>query len=139
MDPFIALERRRSRISQDQENTARLAQSFARYTTTGWGEFKDASVINFDCTFIAEPFVVHGYSTNGDLLVPTRYPRAWGFVHKWKQDNRGYYTGCWVATVVETQSPFIATTVADPGYSLDHCFTFTGIALKDLPTHLLDT
>lgn len=138
MDPFLALEQRRSRVAQDQENSARLAQTYATYTTTGWGEFKDPNVIDFNCTFLVEPCVSHGYSTNGDLLVSTRFPRAWGFVHQWKQDHRGYYTGCWVATIVETQSFLIATAAAEPGYSIDHTFVFTGLALKDLPTHLLE-
>jgi hypothetical protein len=138
VDPFVALEMRRRRVSQDQENSARLAQTFAFYTTTGWGEFKDPEVINFDCTFIHEPYIAHGYSTNGDKLVLTRYPRAWGFVFQWKQDNRGYYVGAWVATVVETQAFDIPTTELDPGYSIDHSFTFTGIAIKDLQVELME-
>jgi len=138
-DPFFALESHRRRRQATEENSTRLAQSYATYTTVGWGEFKDPSVINFNCTFISEPMVSHGYSLNGDTLVSTRYPRAFGFVVKWRQDNRDYYTGCWVATVVDTKSPYITTTVtSDPGYSIDHSFVFTGIAIKDLPVHLLE-
>lgn len=137
-DPFLALDRHRRLRQSVEENSTRLAQSYAVYTTTGWGEFKDPTVINFSCTFIEEPMVSHGYSLNGDLLVSTRYPRAFGFVFKWRQDNRDFYTGAWVATVVETQSYYIPTTVLDPAYSIDHTFIFSGIAIKDLPTHLLE-
>lgn len=138
MDPFQALERHRGLIRQIDENSTRLAQSYGVYTTTGWGEFKDANVVHFQVTFIEEPIVSHGFSINGDTLVTTRFPRAHGFVHQWKQDHRGYYTGAWLATVVDTAAFNIPQLSDDPGYSIDHTFVFTGIAIKDLPIHLLD-
>jgi len=83
--------------------------------------------------------VSYGMSIDGDALVPTRFPRVTAGVYRWLQDTKGFYTGCWVFFVVDTQSSFIATTVtSDPGYDLIHDLSFTGIAAKILPAHLLD-
>jgi hypothetical protein len=137
-DPFVSLQNYRAQIVQTQENSARLAQHYANYQTAGWGEFTDPHVIHFDATFYDEPWVSYGYSIDGDTLIDTRFPRACGFVYRWKQDERGYFLGCWLAFTVDTQSPFIPSTVPDPGYTLIHKFVFTGRALKDIDPSLAD-
>lgn len=137
-NPFEALENRRQRIQQVAENSARLASSYATFTSTGWGEFRQTTVTRFNLTFITKPIIAYSYEIDGDALVDTRFPRSHGFVYKWQQDSRDYYTGCWVAFVVDTRNPYITTAELDPNYDLVHHFTFTGIALKDLPAYLLD-
>ena len=132
------MERRRQQVQQVNENSARLAQAFAMYDSTGWGEFTVQAVFDFGLTFVEEPVVAYCYALDGDTLVDTRFPRAWGGVYKWKLDSKGFYTGAWVFFVVETRSSFIETSAAEPGYEINHYFTFTGIAYKDLPTYLFD-
>lgn len=137
---FQALEQRRGQLDQIRENTSRLATCQLSFHTHGWGEFKLPAVSYFTSTFIERPFVATAVSLDGDKLVDTRFPRVSAGVYRWLQDAKGYYTGAWVYFVVDTQSPFITTTVTgDPGYDLIHDFQFTGIAIKALPSHLLDS
>ena len=140
VDPgFRALEQRRAHLDAIRENSSRLATCQATFTTHGWGEMKLPDVAYFSGSFIDRPSVSTGFAIDGDALVPTRFPRVSAGVYKWLQDRSGFYTGAWVFIVVDTQSPFIATTVAtDPGYDLIHDFTFTGVATKALPAHLLE-
>lgn len=140
VDPgFQALEERRGRLDQIRENTSRLAVAQVSFHTHGWGEFKIPEVAYFSSTFTHRPSLACGSSIDGDLLIPTRFPRVTCGVYRWLRDVQGFYTGCWVFFVVDTQSAFIATTVtADPGYDLVHDLQFTGIAIKALPSHLLE-
>lgn len=138
INPWLSMEGHRSRLRQHQENTARLAQSFAEYSTSGWGETRIQTITEFNCTFIERPHVSYGYSVDGDTLVDTRFPRCWGGVYRWKTNPRGHYTGAWVFIVAETMSYQLNTDKEEPGYDLSHYFTFTGVAMKDLPEYLLD-
>jgi hypothetical protein len=136
---FQALEQRRGQLDAIRENSARLATAQLSFTTHGWGEFKLPEVAYFSATFIERPSVSYGMSIDGDALIPTRFPRVTAGVYRWLQDVKGFYIGAWVFFVVDTQSPFITTTVtSDPGYDLIHDLQFTGIAAKILPAHLLD-
>jgi hypothetical protein len=136
---FQALEQRRGQLDAIRENSARLAEAHLTFSTHGWGEFKLPEAAYFSCTFIEQPNITTGVALDGDLLVPTRFPRVTAGVYRWLQDTKGFYIGAWVFFVVDTQSSFIATTVtSDPGYDLTHYFHFSGVAAKILPAHLLD-
>lgn len=139
-DPgFRALEQRRSRLDAIRENSSRPATCRLTFTTTGWGEMKLPNASYFGGSFIDRPAVATGVTIDGDNLVATRFPRVTAGVYKWLRDASGFYVGAWVFIAVDTQSPYIATTVtADPGYELTHDFTFTGVASKALPAHLLE-
>lgn len=140
LGPWQGQEMHRSRVEQSAENSARLAWSVARVTSTGWGEFVMPAVVEFEVTFLEQPVVSYGYALNNDVLVATRYPRSCGFVERWQTNAKGFYTGCWIGLVVETRTTNIDTLAAEPNYTLDHHFTFTGVAYKDLPqTLLMDT
>jgi hypothetical protein len=130
--PYQSLERARGRREQSRENSGGRASAWGQVSTTGWGELAHGSVIDFQITFIAEPMVAYGYSCQQPLTT-TRYPRAHGFVYSWRRDQNGYYTGAWVATVVETQGAQLYPSVPDPNYTLTHSFTFSGVAYKALP------
>lgn len=132
------LEDHRRHLLQTQENSTRLAQAFAHFTTTGWGEWTMQNVARFDCTFIEKPTVAHGIAIEGQDLVATRFPRAWGGVYKWQINNKGFYVGAWCFFVVETQSLLIDTFELEPNYTLTHFFHFTGLATKDVPAHLME-
>lgn len=136
--PWQNMEDRRRQLLQTQENSTRLAQAFAHFTTTGWGEWTIPHVVRFDCTFVEKPTVAHGYAIEDEDLVDTRFPRGWGGVYRWQQNYKGFYTGAWVFFIVETQSLTIDTFEDEPGYTLTHFFHFTGMALKDVPAHLLE-
>jgi len=136
---FAAIEQRRGILEAHRENTSRLAIAQCSFSTHGWGEFKVPEVAYFTSTFIARPSVSVGTSVDGDALVATRFPRVTAGVYRWLQDVRGFYTGAWVFFVVDTQSAFINTNRPDPGYDLIHDLTFAGIAIKALPSHLLDS
>lgn len=134
-DPFIgvnpivgALESHRAKLEQVWENTARQAWSYASLTTTGVGEIQHPTVVRFDCTFIEQPKVAHGFSLDGDTLVDGSFPTVSAGVWKWWQDKRGFYLGAYVF--------FVVTGVAS--YAIQHDFTFSGIAIKDLPEYLME-
>jgi hypothetical protein len=139
-NPWGHIVRREGEGRQHLENTARLAEAYGFFETTGWGEFAVEACHKFGLTFVEEPVVAYGYSIDEDELIELRYPRSFGFVYRWKQDTRGYYVGAWVAFVVDTLSPALIAGVPteDPMYNLHHTFTFSGVALKDLPTDVLD-
>lgn len=134
-DPFIgnnpvvnAMEQRRGYIEQLRQNTSRLAQSYNTVATNGNGMLRLATVVAFNCTFVEKPMVSYGFVLDTDLTEDD-YPASSGGVFKWQLDRRGFYLGAYVYVVV--------TCLADyPG--ITHNFTFTGIAMKDLPEHLLD-
>lgn len=135
LDPFFVtnplvrtLDGARGREEQTRENSARHATSYARVTTHGVGEVLHERVVSFDCTFVEEPRVAYGFSIDGDTLIDGLFPSSSGGVWKWQQDHRDYYLGAYVYFVI----------VGDPECDLAHDFTFTGIAIKDLPEHLLE-
>lgn len=138
-DPFLstnpvvgALEQHRGRVEQVRENSARIAQSFATYTTTGVGEFEIEEPHTFGCTFSEQPIVAYGSSLNGEQLVPGQFPRIFGSVREWITDTRGFYIGAYVFFVIDVPDAALA-----PEYVVDHDLTFTAVALKDLPAYLL--
>ena len=159
VDPgFQAQEQRRGFLEATRENSARYASAYVSYQTTGWGEFLSPDCQRFTTTFVKRPSVAHSLSIDGDDLVDTRYPRVTAGVHKWLQDERGFYIGAWLFFVVETfglqtQPTYVMPTdsdgavgtvampypaAADPNYTIIHDFTFTGVAMKAIPAYLLE-
>lgn len=154
---FKAAEARRSAIQQGQENASRYASSFASFVTTGWGQFQADTAVKFTTTFIRRPSVSHGFSLDGDLLEDGRFPRVSAGVSKWLTDERGFYIGAWLFFTVETDGlqfhkVYVMPTPADglvptvlmanpippdPNYKILHDFTFTGVAMKAIPSHSL--
>lgn len=160
-DPgFAALEQRRSRLDAIAENSARYASSFVTFTTTGWGEKQSPDCQRFTTTFVRRPSVSHCMSLDGDKLVDGRFPRVTAGVHRWLQDEQGFYLGAWLFFVIETVGlqgldHYVMPTgqgsvtvpalsggstpalPSDPNYTIIHDFTFTGVAMKSLPTKAL--
>lgn len=145
-NPWMDQERHRGWLNQHAENSSRLAQSYAVFDTTGWGEVAFDQCFLFDLTFIEPPVIAYGFGVglvggaemNNDQLVDTRFPRCSGGVYRYKTDKRGFYLGAYCFVTVDTKSPFIPTAMPEPNYQISHWFTFTGIALKDLPADLLN-
>lgn len=148
-NPWLDMEKRRSEVNRHGENTPRLAQAWATWRTQGWGETAFPKCHNFDLTFAERPFVSYSnvilrnsldastYDVD-DVLVDTRFPRCFGGVYQWRQTSRGFYTGAWCYVVVETASAFVAALYPEPGYTIQHHFTFSGIGIKELPEYDLD-
>lgn len=137
INPVIdGLELRRSRLDQTRENSTRLAQAYATFDTSGIGEFQAPDMVEFGCFFVERPLVAYGMSTDGDRLVKERFPLSQGGVYGWQQDSRGLYVGAYVMVVV--QAGVFPTSIPMPDIDLTHDFTFTGIAMKALPEHLLE-
>jgi hypothetical protein len=154
---FQASEQRRGQLLHTAENSARYASSFITFSTSGWGEFQSPNAQYFDTTFIRVPSISHSFYIDGDTLVDGRFPRVTAGVHRWVQNERGHYTGAYLFFVVETvglqfQSIYVLPTAADgnvalvaakvpvppdPDYDLVHSFTFTGVAIKSLPSRAL--
>ena len=132
--PVQSLIQREGWKSQVAENSARLAFAYGRAETTGWGELKISECLLFDCSFIKQPFVAYSFSLDGDTLVNTRYPICSGGVVKWRTNLRGMFIGAWVMVTVQDRNPYInPTTLVHPNYAISHDFTFSGIAMKDIP------
>lgn len=141
-DTLGAFREREAWVRQVEENSARLAASSVSIVTTGWGEKAIRKVVDFGCTFIEQPTVQHGYALSDDedddeILIDGRWPRAMGFVREWQhfeQNGIRYYTGAYVAVIVDTIGPTQVTPdpFNDPNYTIEHSFIFTGIAIKDI-------
>ena len=142
---FEDLEYRRAEIERHRENSARLAQAFAKFQSTGQGSTEFVDVVDFGLTFIEEPFVSYGAQLDLDALselmsvdpsVTPQMPLSTGYVTGWEQNDRGFYTGAWVAVTVHFASASgVASTV---NVHMQHHFTFTAIALKDVPLDVRD-
>lgn len=134
-DPFFgpnpvvqAMEQRRGYIEQLRQNTSRLAQSYNSVTTQGGGGLRLPEVIVFNCTFVEQPVVAHGFVVETPLAEDD-FPAVSAGVYDFQTDSRGYFIGAWV---------YVKVVVQDDYPRIHHDFTFTGIAMKDLPEYLLD-
>lgn len=132
-DALGLLEIRGALKDAQKENSARQARNVATWTTTGVGEVKVEKCFAFAATFIYEPIFTSGYALDeDDDLVTGSFPRAYAGVYDWKRDTRGYYTGAWVFFVVTANGRPV-------NYTLHHHLSWQGMALKDLPAHLLES
>lgn len=134
------LDARRQYSDQVQENSARLAQSFATYDTTGQGSKAFDKKCKFGVTFIEKPIVAYCAELDLDVLGDLQnvdagempvLPICTGFVCEWDTDERGYYTGCWVA--VRVYFPYEDLIDIKMKVEVTHNFTFSAVALKDVP------
>lgn len=115
-DPFYstnpavsAMEAHRGRIEQVRENSARLAQSYATYATTGDGEFLIELPNLFGCTFTERPVVAYSYALQADEIIAGSMPQSTGGIREWVQDARGFYTGAYVFFVINTGTSLSTT------------------------------
>lgn len=136
------VDRRRERRERDSENSARLAQAHAIFTSTGTGSMQHNRKIKFGTTFVEMPVVSHACYMDTEALADQLevgeeaddlpMPLCTGIVTEWDQDDRDFYIGCWIGVAVYFASGFTGAAV------IDHHFTFSGIAMKDIPTDNTD-
>lgn len=128
------LDRRREEAQRHRENSGRLAQAYANFESTGQGTFEYAERIDFNIVFVEKPYVSYAsvVDTNAlkALLGRVALPHATGYVSEWDTDEKELYTGCWVAVRVD----FPLVEMIDYGIQVvvDHHFTFTGVAIKNI-------
>lgn len=140
------LDRRREREQQTRENSARLAQAYAVFRTTGQGTQQWSERVDFGLTFIEKPVISYASSVDIDELadlmgledtLSVPLPTCAGFVVTWDQDERDFYTGCWVAVRVAFPSlDFVDPTLMP---EVEHHFTFAAIGMKDIPPETEDS
>lgn len=139
------LDARRERQLNDKENSARLAHAFSSFTTNGQGTIQYEHRVDFGLTFVEEPAVSYGSYVDIDELAEllgiedsddAKLPLVSGFVSAWDQDERDFFTGCWVSVRVwfppEDAVPF------DAAPAVDHHFTFAAVGMKDVPVDVED-
>lgn len=132
--PWHAIQHHLGEKDQHRENSSRLAISNGFITATGSGEHQESAVIRFGCVFVERPAVAYGWSIDGDLLEENQFPRVSAGVYGWDRDQKGRYLGAFVMVTVDIPTGL----VEDLSYDIDIDFTFSGIAIKDIPDYLLD-
>lgn len=138
------LEAARAEQIRHRENSARLAQAFAKFESTGQGTVEFEERVDFGLTFIEEPYITYGCQLDLDELANLLnteesgtpvLPQATGYVTEWDIDERGFYTGAWMAATVYDPTGALSTGVE---LVVNHHFTFSAIAIKDVPLDVTD-
>jgi hypothetical protein len=131
-DFFVESERRRQKVDQTKENSARLARCAVTYTTVGYGVVVLPQSLDFDVTFLTEPGVTTGVAlASGERLRMDEIPRVCAGVYSWTTSPKGFYVGAHLWFVVEQAG--VGMLLPGRGYTLHHHLVFDGIAIKDLP------
>jgi len=143
---YDGLEGRRAEIERHAENAARNAEAFARFKSTGQGSIEFPERVDFELTFIEEPYMSYGgYIDLDDLddklaneagTTMPPLPICCGFVTDWDRDDRGFYVGAWVA--VRVWFPPEANVRVDLEVEMSHHFSFKAVAMKDVPIDASD-
>lgn len=132
------LDRRRETAARHRENSGRLAQAYAEFTSTGQGTLEYEERIDFNVIFVERPFVSHAGVVDTqsvkDLVGRVALPQISGFVTEWDVDEADFYRGCWVAARIDFPTWEFIDLAVD--VVVDHHFTFTGIALKNIEPEL---
>lgn len=138
------LSQRLADTARHAENRGRLAHAHARFRTAGQGTHEFGDCVEFGMTFVERPFISTGWQIdvdqardamgigdNDDIFLP----QVTAYVTEWDMTSRDHYIGCWVAVSVTypTNGEELYYPV-DAQVQIHHDLTFTGTALKDIPT-----
>lgn len=135
------LNKRLADQQRHHENRARLAHAYSRFTTEGVGTVEFEDCIDFGLTFVERPFIAVGHQIDmehvRDLFdagsdEDVYLPQVTGYVIDWDMTDRDHYVGCWVAVSVSV--PIETVDGSYPMVKIHHDFTWSGIALKDIPS-----
>lgn len=158
---FVEIETsdQQSRLSQDRENASRPAIVEIQQESSGTGQYRLSKPVIFPIVFRSEPHFTYG-SAVIHALNPKVYhdPRGTSGVWGWKRDGAGYYLGAYLwlrvdcdpinpSVPVVTSGPSGPTGPAGPSPFVDdaatrkaivrHYLTFSGVAIKAMPTQKL--
>jgi len=139
------LDRRREDANRHWQNSARMAQAYAVFRTTGQGTQQYEERLPFGLTFIDKPIVSYASGCDIDDLAELLelddsddcpLPVCAGYVTHWDRDERDFYVGCWVSVRVN----FPSVDMVDPTLMpvVEHHFTFAGVGMKDIPPEVSD-
>lgn len=143
---MFELENRRAEVERHQENSARVAESFARFRSSGQGSIEFPERVDFGLTFIEEPYMSFGTFLDTDDLddklaneqgtSTPPMPIVSGFVTDWDRDERGFYVGAWVG--VRVWFPYESNVSPDLEVEMFHHYSFKAVAMKDIPVDIKD-
>jgi hypothetical protein len=141
------MERFRAENERQRENSARLASAYADYLSDGQGSIEFGRRARFGVTFVDQPFVSYCAAVDLDALSEqlgldpkddAPIPVVSGVVTDWDQDDRGFWTGAWVGVNVYFPPTSAVVVGVDINVRCHHFFTFTAVAIKDIPLDLID-
>src|SRR5689334_218491 len=119
------LDRRRETANRHRENSGRLAQAYASFTSTGEGTLEYEERIDFNIIFTERPFVSHtcvmDTASLKNLIGRVVLPHVTAYVTEWDTDEKDFYTGCWVA--VRVDFPMLEQVDYNTPVVVDHDFT----------------
>ncbi len=128
-----ALADDRSQLAAQAENATREGNAYISHISTGIGQQRVSTPIEFPLVFRDIP-----HMTSGSAVIKNSDTKSWydpigtAGVYAWTQDSRGHYIGCQIWIRVEVL-PIDPSMGADPpDISVQHFLTFTGRAVKDL-------
>lgn len=153
MELHEELSQHENERQRHRENAARLATVQSRYFTEGQGSVEFAERVDFDCTFVEEPFLSYGARIDLDALAnllnlgpeaDVPMPLTAGYVTEWDRDERDFYVGAWVGVRVHFPLVLVLGSPTTPPapepevpattpVEVTHYFSFAGIAMKDVP------
>jgi hypothetical protein len=129
---------RQGYVQSVQENSGRHAVVYGSFMTTGSGEIVNPDPLVFNVPFVHKPAVSYSYYIDESDLIDTRWPRCWGGVMAWETDSTedvDLYIAATAFVIVETTTFEQLSDNADEiAYSIEHFFTFNGVALKYVTT-----
>jgi len=107
-----------------RENSARWAVSSHTIETKGCVSVRVAEPLMFEAPFLGAPSVMSGLVIKKDFDPSSGWmPEVDVGVWQWHRNTRGHYTGAYV---------FVHVSAGAVTAELQHHFTFSGIAYKDL-------
>jgi len=128
VNPFAALQGQQAKRNQVIENSGRHAIDEITCESTGSGHFLQSAPAMFEMPFVQRPQIYYGHYVDGSQLNTSSLPSITGGVFKWVQDYRGFFLGAQVYYVVTGLAQIV----------VEHHFTFSGTAIKDVSPDLLD-
>jgi hypothetical protein len=123
-----------------RENAARHAFAEMSYVSTGVGQQRVGKAMRFPIVFRESPQVATASAT---IKLPD--PKLWhdpvgtGGVYAWLRDGNGNYIGAKIWVRVDIHPVDDSSTETPPAkVSTKHYFTFSGMAIKSVPTSGVD-
>lgn len=143
--PISPVNQRLADAARHAENKGRLAFASHRVSTRGQGTVEFEDVVSFGLTFVERPFISTGFQIDMDdtrdsigagVADNIFLPQVTAYVTDWDKTERDHFVGCWVAVCVTYPPRDVSDYSAESQVTVHHDFTFSAIALKDVPVDL---
>jgi hypothetical protein len=135
-----AVARELGRREAERENSSRWATINLVVQSAGVGRFEHDTPLAFPAPFLEEPLMVQG---SGVIFNPDARnfysPEGRAGVWSWVRNEKGFYTGCKVWTVVEYAAKDGSGNQGDwRRVKVQHWLVFQGVAIKDFGQEATD-